>query len=452
MQTNRHNMTTSEQHTPPHHQGHTMPPMEEVFKRYPAYKDSGVEWLGEIPEGWELTRLGTRFLERKKKVSDKDFLPLSVTKNGIVPQLDNAAKSNDGENRKLVKSGDFVINSRSDRKGSSGIAAEDGSVSLINIVMQPLGIHPVFCNYLLKSNAFVEENYRIGHGIVADLWTTRYDEMKNIKIGVPSFSEQTAIAHFLDEKTAQIDRVIAKKQQLIALLKERKQIVIQQAVTKGLNPNANMKDSGVEWIGEIPEGWEITQIRKITTTTSGSTPPSGNVTRYYDGTIPWVRTTDLNNQELFDTPIKIKNAALRDTACSIMPINTVCIAMYGGPGTIGKHSILRFSGTINQALCGILPSKKLNSEFLYYYVKFYRPHWMFFAKGSRVDPNISQDEVKKMYIPLVPIEEQTAIVRHIETQSAKTDRAINLQEQQITKLKEYKATLIDSAVTGKIKV
>jgi len=129
-----------------------------TFKKYPTYKDSGVDWLGEIPEHWSLTRLGSYFEERKTKVSDKDFAPLSVTKQGILPQLDSAAKTNDGDNRKLVKKGDFVINSRSDRKGSSGIANEDGSVSLINIVMKPKSIYPSFCNYLLKSNAFVEEN------------------------------------------------------------------------------------------------------------------------------------------------------------------------------------------------------------------------------------------------------------------------------------------------------
>lgn len=208
-----------------------------TFQKYPAYKDSGVEWLGEIPENWDLTRLGSYFKERRTKVSDKDYSPLSVTKQGILPQLDSAAKTNDGDNRKLVKKGDFVINSRSDRKGSSGIASKDGSVSLINIVMKPISIQPTFCNYLLKSNAFVEENYRIGHGIVADLWTTRYDEMKNIKISIPSPSEQTAIAVFLDDKTVKIDRAIAQKEQLIALLKERKQIIIQNAVTKGLDLN-----------------------------------------------------------------------------------------------------------------------------------------------------------------------------------------------------------------------
>ena len=435
------------------------------YKTYPAYKDSGVKWIGVVPEHWEAKRLGTHFTERKTKVSDKVYPPLSVTKQGILPQLENAAKSNDGDNRKLVKEGDFVINSRSDRKGSSGIANENGSVSLINIVMKPKNFKSAYTNYLLKGFSFIEEFYRNGHGIVADLWTTRYDEMKNIKIPIPPIEEQTAIANFLDNKTTKIDKAIAQKEKLIELLKERKLILIQNAVTgkvvwskkhQKFVPLAlsevEGKNSDVEWIGEIPEHWEVTQLRKITTTTSGSTPQSGNIGKYYDGHIPWVRTTDLNNDELHDTPVKIKDAAVRDTACSLMPKNSVCVAMYGGPGTIGKHSILRFSGTINQALCGILPSKKLNQEFLYYYIKFYRPHWMFVAKGSRVDPNISQDEVKKMFIPIFSLEEQIQVVYYIETQSTKIDHAIALQQMQIEKLKEYKAVLIDSAVTGKIKV
>jgi len=234
--------------------------MMSKLEKYPKYKESGVEWLGRIPEHWELTRLGTKFFERKEKVSDKVFAPLSVTKQGVVPQLDSAAKTNDGDNRKLVKTGDFVINSRSDRKGSSGISELDGSVSLINIVLEPHGFDPKYCNYLLKSNGFIEEFYRNGHGIVADLWTTRYWDMKSIIINIPPREEQIRIANYLDQKTAQIDKAISLKEQMIERLKERRQILINDAVTKGLDITVKMKDSGVEWIGEIPEHWEVVKL------------------------------------------------------------------------------------------------------------------------------------------------------------------------------------------------
>ena len=146
--------------------------------------------------------------------------------------MENVAKSNDSDNRKLVKENDFVINSRSDRKGSSGVSSFDGSVSLINIVLKPrITIYPPFCNYLLKSTSFIEEYYRNGRGIVADLWTTRYDEMKIIKMALPPKSEQTAIANYLDSVTSKIDEAISQQQKMISLLQERKQIIINDVVT-----------------------------------------------------------------------------------------------------------------------------------------------------------------------------------------------------------------------------
>ena len=213
------------------------------MEKYSSYKDSGVQWLGQIPSHWSINRLASYFTERKTKVSDKEFAPLSVTKMGILPQLENVAKTDDGDNRKLVKVNDFVINSRSDRRGSSGVSPMDGSVSLINIVLSPRpDINPSFCNYLLKSYAFIEEFYRNGHGIVADLWTTRYDEMKMIKICIPPYEEQEAIVAYLDAATAKIDEAIAQQQQMIDLLNERKRIIIHSTVTKGLNPLAAPPD------------------------------------------------------------------------------------------------------------------------------------------------------------------------------------------------------------------
>ncbi len=155
------------------------------MKAYPEYKDSGVPWLGKVPKHWEIKRLGSKFIERREKVSDKDYPPLSVTKNGILPQLANAAKTNDGDNRKRVCLGDFVINSRSDRKGSSGLSNLDGSVSLINTVLKPRDFEQRYVHCLLKSYPFQEEFYRVGRGIVADLWSTQYSEMSTIMIPVP---------------------------------------------------------------------------------------------------------------------------------------------------------------------------------------------------------------------------------------------------------------------------
>ena len=195
------------------------------------FVDSGVEWIGKIPKHWKLERLGSNFIERREKVSDKDFEPLSVTKNGVVPQLDSAAKSNDGDNRKLVKKGDFVINSRSDRKGSSGLSKLDGSVSLINIVLKPIDINSDFSHILLKSNGFIEEFYRNGHGIVADLWTTRFWDMKSIMLAIPPKDEQIKIVEYIENQTSKIDIAIELQQNYISKLKEYKASLIDSVVT-----------------------------------------------------------------------------------------------------------------------------------------------------------------------------------------------------------------------------
>ena len=198
-------------------------------------KQSGVNWLGEIPEHWEVSKLRRHFIPRIQKVSDNDFAPLSGTTDGILPQLDTACKTDNGENRKLVRKGDYVVNSRSDRKGSGGISPFDGSVSLINIVIYPIDGEQEYYHYLFRCNNFVEEFYRNGRGIVADLWTTRYQEMKNIEIPIPPLSEQRAIVSYIEAKTASINKLIDAYEQQVERVKEYKQRLISDAVTGKMN-------------------------------------------------------------------------------------------------------------------------------------------------------------------------------------------------------------------------
>ena len=183
----------------------------EQNKAYPAYIETGIDWIPRIPSGWQMKKINDLFIERKEKVSDRDYPPLSVTKFGVLPQIDTAVKTKDGDNRKKVCAGDFVINSRSDRRGSSGISPLDDSVSLINIILQPREGTSYYYHYLLRSHTFIEEFYRNGRGIVADLWTTRYSEMKNIWVPCPPEDEQLAIVHFLDWKRSVFNSIIPEK-------------------------------------------------------------------------------------------------------------------------------------------------------------------------------------------------------------------------------------------------
>ena len=205
------------------------------MKRYDAYKSTGIPWIPEVPEHWEVDKIRKHFKQRVEMVSDKDYPPLSVTKDGILPQLDTAVKTLYGDKRKLVLQGDYVVNSRSDRKGSCGISPFDGSVSLINIVMPSMDGEQGYYHLLFRSNDFIEEFYRNGRGIVADLWTTRYQEMKNIEIPFPPLSEQRAIVAYIEKKTAAVDRMINACREQTELMKAYKQRLISDAVTGRIN-------------------------------------------------------------------------------------------------------------------------------------------------------------------------------------------------------------------------
>ncbi len=433
-----------------------------AMPKYEAYRETSVDWLGIIPEHWELTRLATRFKERREKVSDKEYPPLSVTKNGIVPQLDSAAKTNDGDNRKLVKKGDFVINSRSDRKGSSGVSDRDGSVSLINIVLEPQEINPLYCNYLLKSYNFIEEFYRMGHGIVADLWTTRYDEMKAVMMGMPPIPEQTAIAKFLDRKTTQIDQAIAIKEKQITLLKERKQILIQNAVTRGLDPNVPMKDSGVEWIGKIPEHWSIIPIKYLKKNIKnsfvdgpfGSNLKSEHYVENGDNYVVesgFITTGKFINKEFKTITEKHFNSISRSECKGGDVIIAKIGANYGMAAEL--PSLDKRAVVSGNSLKITLDNANIKNDL---FVKL-----LGVAKSTggyndivniSAQPALSLGGLNNLRLPIAPIDEQQCIVDYMESKTSKLERAIDLQQQQIDKFKEYKTTLINSAVTGKIKV
>lgn len=426
------------------------------YPTYDSYKDSGVDWLGEIPSNWQLGRISAFFSERRQKVSDKDYPALSVTKLGVFPQWENVAKSNDGDNRKLVKKGDFVINSRSDRKGSSGIAKQDGSVSLINIVLKPVNIEPRYSEYLFKSYNFIEEFYRVGHGIVADLWTTRFDDIKNSMIALPTFDEQTKIANFLDEKTAQIDQAIALKQQQIEKLNEYKQIVIQNAVTKGLNPNAPMKDSGVAWIGDIPEHWEVKKIKEIATL-KGRIGFRGynasDLVNEDEGAITISPSNILDDKTFFEKNSYLSWKKYYESP-EIMIFNDDILLVKTG-STVGKVGIvknLNQSATINPQLL-VFKKVKVNKDYLFFYL--YSDFFFDLIKSNSIGstiPTISETKIKNLPVVLPPDEEQLNILQKLRIDVDRFDKISKAYQIQIDRLKEYKNILINQAVTGKIKI
>lgn len=414
--------------------------------KYENYRDTGVKWLGFVPDTWTVTRLGTVFTERRTKVSDKDYEPLSVTKTGILPQLESAAKTNDGDNRKLVKKGDFVINSRSDRKGSSGVSPLDGSVSLINIVLQPKGIHPEFCNYILKSYAFVEEYYRMGHGIVADLWTTRYDEMRGILMALPSPKEQCAIAGFLNDKCAKIEEAVKIKEDQIALLHERRKIIIQNAVMRGLNSDIALKDSGIDWIGQIPTHWKITRLGVCLQAAAGrnrSDLPLLSITRELGVIERNVEDQESNHNFI---PEDLSNYRL---------LRAGQFGMNKMKAWQGSYGISPLTGIVSPAY--FVFDLKIDVDPAFFnlalrtglYVSFFYQA----SDGVRIGQwDLSRERMKQIPFVIPSQQEQLAIVHFASEQTQKINAAIDIKVKQISALKEYKSSLINAAVTGKIKV
>ena len=410
------------------------------MRRYESYKDSGVEWLGEVPSHWELGRISTYFTERRTKVSDKDYPALSVTKLGVFPQWENVAKTNDGDNRKLAKKGDFVINSRSDRKGSSGIAKQDGSVSLINIVLQPKKINSVYSEYLFKSYSFIEEFYRVGHGIVADLWTTRFEDRKNSLIIFPPLSEQQKIAQFLDDKIAKIDQAVDLAEKQIALLKEHKQILIQNAVTRGLNPDVPLKDSGVEWIGQVPEHWEVKKL-KFVLTLSNKKEESKNSNKRYIG----MENIESFTGKINDIPLiaeGIANSFYKDEILfgKLRPY-------------LAKSYLADFDGICSTEFLVYRSTKVLNNRFA---LNIFLSYGFIDAVnastyGSKM-PRANAEFISNMFLAIPPLSEQKQIIDYLDKQTAKIDQAIALKTAHIEKLKEYKSVLINDVVTGKVRV
>lgn len=421
------------------------------MERYSEYKDSGVQWLGEIPSHWEVRRLGSYFLERKEKVSDEDFAPLSVTKQGIFPQLENVAKTNDGDNRKLVRIGDFVINSRSDRKGSSGISELDGSVSLINIVLQPRNsLFGPFCNYLLKSYGFIEENYRNGRGIVADLWTTRYDEMKMIKVAMPSLEEQKSISRYLDAATSELDKAIAMQQKMIDLLNERKQIIIQNAVTKGLDKNVEMKDSGVEWIGMIPKHWEIEPIKlyvhKIGDGLHGTPIYNQSGSHYF------INGNNLGSEcIIFTEKTNLVSSSEAKKYFIELNNNSLLISLNG---TIGSTSFYNDEPVVLSKSVGYINFKETIDKVFVRYLfatNKYKNIFMLSLAGTTI-ANLSLETLRHLKLIIPPKDEQKNIAEYLDKEMQRFDSAITNCQRQITLLQERKQIIINEVVTGKVKV
>jgi type I restriction enzyme S subunit len=425
------------------------------LQTYPKYKNSGVDWIKTIPVDWTHDKIVSLFNFPNDKVSDEDFEPLSVTYGGVKKQVEDAAKTDHGSNRKLLKIGDIAFNGRSDRRGACGISEYEGSISIVYHVLRKksANVYTRFYHHLFRSTLFSQEFYRWGRGIHDDMWTTRIMEMKRIQVPVPPPETQQRIANFLDEKTQIIDGLVAKKEQLIELFRKKRTAIITNAVTKGLDPKVKMKPSGIDWLGDIPEGWEVKRLRFVIKSNPSKQEIKAKTLDSEVSFIPMEAVSEDGSIDLSTTKtlqeVIVGYTYFRDGDVVIAKI-TPCFE--NGKGAIMEN--LTNGIGFGTTEFHVLRSAKINNVYLYLITNIYqfRTFGEVNMKGVAGQKRVPEEFIKDFTIGLPNIPEQVAIADFIVSKTAKIDEVVKNMETQIEKLQEYRSSLIYSAVTGKIKI
>ncbi len=426
------------------------------FPRYENYKDSGVEWVGEIPEHWQLLKSKFIWEEAEERSENGSELLLSVSQNaGIIPRGEQS-RSESLANYKKCSEGDLVINIMLAWMGGLGVSEVQGIVSPAYCIYRlNTKNNSKYLGYLYRTPNYLAEFARRSTGVVPSRWRMYTEDFGQVQTILPPLEEQERIARFLDEKTAVIDSAIAKKERLIRLLEEQKQILVQTAVTRGLNPNAPTRPSGIDWIGDIPAHWEVEKLRYLGQCQNGI-----NIgAQYFGSGYPFISYGDVyNNRELpkkasglvqssesdqIHYSVKAGDVFFTRTSETIEEIgfSSVCFE------TIDKATFAGF-------LIRFRPSEKsLNPRFSKYYFQNILLRAFFVKEMNLVTrASLSQDLLKKMPVLVPSLEEQNKIVQYLEDKSAKIDLSIERANEAIVLLKEYRSILIAEAVTGKIKI
>ena len=423
---------------------------------YSLYKESGVEWMGEIPSGWKVERIKYVFSKREEKSSTGEEELLSVTiHEGIVPlreyikEDDHISRSSSLVGYKICYKDDLVNNIMKMGFRCLGISDYDGIVSPGYSVFHFSDKKniPKYWNYLLRTDLYVTEYKKRSKGIQESRMGLYDDYFVDIYTLIPTIQEQQQISNYLDHKTQQIDSLIEKTQKKIELLKEQRTSLINQVVTKGLNPDVEMKDSGVEWIGEIPSGWDFKRLGFGIDTIV----PMRDKPEDLSGEIPWVRIEDKDGRYI--TKSKTSQGVSRDTVkkmnLKVYPVGTVLCTC---SCSFGTTLIVKEPMVSNQTFIGLVPKINiLTSEFIFYLLGVYKDELERLSSGS-IQQYLSRDNFKSLKVLYPPLQEQQQIVEYLDEQTQKIDSTLEKETQRIDLLKEYRQSLISEVVTGKVDV
>lgn len=426
-------------------------------------KDSGIEWIGAIPQNWELRRIKTNFdiiAGATPKSSEASFwdgdipwiTPADYTTEGVYVSAGHKSITQDGLNScatSLIPEGSIIFSKRA-------------PVGLVAINSNPLCTNQGCLSCILKDSVDAKYYYYVMsiYGEQFDLFASgttfkeiSADAFANFKLPYPDYETQKRITSFLDAKCTEIDALIAAKEKTNALLKERRQSIIYEAVTKGLDPTAPMKDSGVEWIGEIPEGWEIAALKRLGTPATGSTPSKDNAD-YWDGDIPWVSSKDMKSDYLIDSEDHITQAAVDGCGLTMFAPGTLIFCVRSG---ILRHTfpvaVAALPVTINQDLRALSLTGDVNPAFLLYYMRGMNDIIVtLYQKIGATVESIEMDWFLYFPVVLPSHEEQDRIVEALDSRCSSLDQIVNQNEVTVRQLKEYRQSLIYETVTGKIEI
>ncbi len=435
------------------------------FKPYPAYKDSGVEWLGEIPVDWHVRPVYARYdvalgkmLDAKRVTGESSGCYLrnidvqwdAVNTEGL-PEMDFAPWERD---RYLVRAGDLLVCEGGEVGRTAiwrGEIAECFYQKAIHRVRPRSEKEaPRFFYYLMytlaKRGAFAAG----GNPNTIDHLTAV--QLRHYRLPFPPPKEQRVIAAFLDREAAGIDALVVKKERLIELLQEQRTALITRAVTKGLDPNVPMKESGVEWLGEIPAHWEVAALkRRAKRIQTGSTPPTGETQYYEDGVVPWYGPGSFAEDLPLQEPVKfISEGAVRDGVARVFEARSAVIVTIGA--TIGKVAFMEHPGSCNQQITGVTFNiRQVFPRYGAYQLKRLEPVLRGIAPNTTL-PIIDQEQVGYLPFAVPPATEQEPIAAFLDRETARIDTLVAKVHDAIDRLKELRIVLISAAVTGKIDV
>jgi len=431
------------------------------YRAYPEYRDSGVEWLGEVPGHWSLFGGKRIFGQRREQALSDDRQLAASQKHGVLPQQtlmemngQRVVQALKGiESFRHVEAGDFVISLRS-FEGGIEYSEYAGCVSPAYTVLKPSKqVTPAYYKTLLKSVPFIcalqatTDSLRDGKAIP-------FDQFGKIVLPTPPRAEQAQIAAFLDRETAKIDRLIGRQEQLIELLKEKRQAVISHAVTKGLDPDAPMKDSGVEWLGEIPAHWEVVRVKQLCSfITSGPRGWSDFITDEGD---LFLQSGDLNNELGIDFEeakrVQAPNGA-EGVRTSLHNRDVVVCITGAKTGRVAVVNELPGKAYINQHLALLRPAPSAASSiFLGLSLSSHFGQSYFEVTQYGLKQGLSLENVAEAAVVLPPLKEQSNIEKHVISTTKRLDALIGKSLCAIKLLQERRTALISAAVTGKIDV